>query len=109
MDLRCNFDAIAIITIFCTVVLSVIQGVALNTKVLPFSKGRVLHCPRLTLRDRIHKTYPTLDMLRHMWLRACLFGLWLAGCAGKAAVQEKLLCRESCCSECNCLANCLAG
>nr|XP_051189898.1 uncharacterized protein LOC127303175 [Lolium perenne] len=29
-------------------------------------------------------------------LRACLFGLWLAGCAGKAAAQGKLLCRESC-------------
>jgi hypothetical protein len=36
------FDAIAMITIFCTVVLSVIQGVALNTGVLPFSKGRAL-------------------------------------------------------------------
>jgi hypothetical protein len=35
------FDATAMITIFCTVVLSVIQGVALNTEVLPFSKGRV--------------------------------------------------------------------
>jgi hypothetical protein len=42
-------------------------------------------------------------------LRACLFGLWLAGCAGKAAVQRKLLCRESCCSELNCLATWLAG
>jgi hypothetical protein len=30
------------ITIFCTVVLSVIQGVALNTGVLLFSKGRAL-------------------------------------------------------------------
>jgi hypothetical protein len=30
------------ITTFCTVVLSVIQGVALNTRVLPFSKGRAL-------------------------------------------------------------------
>ena len=30
------------ITIFCTVVLSVIQGIALNTGVLPFSKGRAL-------------------------------------------------------------------
>jgi hypothetical protein len=28
-----------------------------------------------------------------------LFGLWLAGCAGKAAVQKKLLCRKSCCVE----------
>jgi hypothetical protein len=36
------FDTIAIITIFCTVVLSVMQGVALNTGVLPFSKGRAL-------------------------------------------------------------------
>jgi hypothetical protein len=42
-------------------------------------------------------------------LRACLFGLWLAGCVGKAAVQGKLLCRESCCSEFNCLAIWLAG
>jgi hypothetical protein len=33
----------AMITIFCTVVLSVIQGVALNTVVLPLSKGRTLH------------------------------------------------------------------
>jgi hypothetical protein len=31
------------IAIFYTVVLSVIQGVALNTRVLPFSKGRALH------------------------------------------------------------------
>jgi hypothetical protein len=37
------FDTIAMTTIFCTVVLSVIQGVALNTGVLPFSKGRALH------------------------------------------------------------------
>jgi hypothetical protein len=37
------FDTIAMITIFCTVVLSVIQGVALNIGVLPFSKGRALH------------------------------------------------------------------
>jgi hypothetical protein len=31
--------------------------------------------------------------------RACLFGLSVAGCAGKAAVQRKLLSRKSCCSE----------
>jgi hypothetical protein len=37
------FDTIAMIIIFYTVVLSVIQGVALNTGVLPFSKGRALH------------------------------------------------------------------
>jgi hypothetical protein len=43
LDLRCNFDAIAMITIFCTVVLSLIQGIALNTGVLSFSKGRALH------------------------------------------------------------------
>jgi hypothetical protein len=36
------FYTIAMITIFCTVVLLVIQGVALNTEVLPFSKGRAL-------------------------------------------------------------------
>jgi hypothetical protein len=36
------FHTIAMITIFCTVVLLVIQGVALNTGVLPFSKGRAL-------------------------------------------------------------------
>jgi hypothetical protein len=41
--------------------------------------------------------------------RACLFGLWLAGCAGKAAMQRKLLCREICCSELNRLASCLVG
>jgi hypothetical protein len=40
------FDTIAMMTIFCTVVLSVIQGVALNTGVLPFSKGRALHVSR---------------------------------------------------------------
>jgi hypothetical protein len=43
LDLCCNFDTIAVIMIFCTVVLSVIQGVALNTGVLPLAKGRVLH------------------------------------------------------------------
>jgi hypothetical protein len=37
-----KFDTIAMITIFCTVVLSMIQGVAHNTGVLPFSKGRAL-------------------------------------------------------------------
>jgi hypothetical protein len=37
------FDTIAMITIFYTVVLSVMQGVALNTGVLPFFKGRALH------------------------------------------------------------------
>jgi hypothetical protein len=36
------FDTIAMITILCTVVLSVIQGVALNTGLLPFSKVRAL-------------------------------------------------------------------
>jgi hypothetical protein len=36
------FDAIAMITIFCTVVLLVIQGVALNIGILPLAKGRVL-------------------------------------------------------------------
>jgi hypothetical protein len=36
------FDAITMITIICTVVLSVIQGVAHNTRVLPFSNGRPL-------------------------------------------------------------------
>jgi hypothetical protein len=38
-----TFDTIARITIICTVVLSVIQGIALNTGVLPFLKGRTLH------------------------------------------------------------------
>jgi hypothetical protein len=42
------FDTIAMITIFCTVVLSVIQGVALNIVVLPFSKGRALHTKHIT-------------------------------------------------------------
>jgi hypothetical protein len=37
-----NFDTIAVITTFCTMVLSVIQGVAHNKGVLPFSKGRAL-------------------------------------------------------------------
>jgi hypothetical protein len=37
------FDTIAMSTIFYTVVLLVIQGVALNTGVLPLSKGRTLH------------------------------------------------------------------
>jgi hypothetical protein len=35
--------------------------------------------------------------------RACLFGLSVASCTRKAAVQRKLLCRESCCSEFHCL------
>jgi hypothetical protein len=43
LDLCCNFDTIAMITIFYTLVRSVIQGVALNTGVLPFSKCRALH------------------------------------------------------------------
>ena len=38
-------DATAMITIFCTVVLSVIHGIALNTGVLPFSKGGALQSP----------------------------------------------------------------
>jgi hypothetical protein len=36
------FDTTAMITIFCTVVLSMIQGVALNIGVLPLEKGRAL-------------------------------------------------------------------
>jgi hypothetical protein len=44
------------ITIFCTVALSVIQGVALNTGVLPFSKGRALQ-QRIALAVlRMHTT-----------------------------------------------------
>jgi hypothetical protein len=39
---------------------------------------------------------------------ACLFGLWLAGCPGKAAVQVKLLCSESYYFEFHCLAIWLA-
>jgi hypothetical protein len=39
------FDTIAMINIFCTMVLSVIQGVALITGVLPLAKCRALHCP----------------------------------------------------------------
>jgi hypothetical protein len=38
-----TFDTIAMISIICIVVLSVIQEVALNIRVLPFSKGRTLH------------------------------------------------------------------
>ena len=41
-DHRVLFDTIAMITIFCTVVLSLILGIALNTDVLPLSKGRAL-------------------------------------------------------------------
>jgi hypothetical protein len=37
-----EIDTIAMNTTFCTVVLSVIQGIALNTGVLPFAKGRAL-------------------------------------------------------------------
>jgi hypothetical protein len=44
------FDIMAMITIFCTVVLSVIQGVALNTGVLPFSKGRALQAAMRGMR-----------------------------------------------------------
>jgi hypothetical protein len=40
-----------------------------------------------------------------MKLRACLFGLSVAGCPEKAAVQRKLLSRISCCSEFHCLAS----
>jgi hypothetical protein len=40
------FEIIAMITIFYTVVLSVIQGIALNTGVLPFAKGRALQMHR---------------------------------------------------------------
>jgi hypothetical protein len=36
-------DTIAMISKFHTVVLSVIQGIALNTGVLPFSQGMALH------------------------------------------------------------------
>jgi hypothetical protein len=43
LDLRCNFNIIAMITTFCTVVLSVIQEITFNIGVLPFSKGRALH------------------------------------------------------------------
>jgi hypothetical protein len=46
------FDTIAMITIFCSVVLSVIQGVAHNTGVLPFSKGRALHYDDPDASDR---------------------------------------------------------
>jgi hypothetical protein len=48
-SLRCNIDTIAMNAIFCTVVLSVIQGVALNTGVLPLLKGRTLHQHLLTV------------------------------------------------------------
>jgi hypothetical protein len=42
-------------TIFCTVVLLVIQGVALNIGVMPFSKGRTLHRSAIVLlQDRVH-------------------------------------------------------
>jgi hypothetical protein len=37
-----KIDTIAVNTTFCTVVLSVIQGIALNTAVLPFANGRAL-------------------------------------------------------------------
>ena len=44
-------DATAMITIFCTVVLSVIQGIALNTDVLPLVKGRALQTDSLLHRS----------------------------------------------------------
>src|SRR3954465_14344395 len=43
LDYRCNNDATAMIYYILYCVLSVIQGIALNTGILPFSKGRVLH------------------------------------------------------------------
>src|SRR3954454_9090914 len=43
LDYRCNIDATAMITNILYCVLSVIQGIAVNTGILPFSKGRVLH------------------------------------------------------------------
>src|SRR3954469_25964426 len=45
LDYRCNNDATAMITNILYCVLSVIQGIALNTGILPFSKGRVLQAP----------------------------------------------------------------
>src|SRR3954452_23882210 len=42
LDYHCNNDATAMITNILYCVLSVIQGIALNTGILPFSKGRVL-------------------------------------------------------------------
>src|SRR3954462_7822227 len=42
LDYRCNNDATAMITNILYCELSVIQGIALNTGILPFSKGRVL-------------------------------------------------------------------
>jgi hypothetical protein len=36
-------------------------------------------------------------------IRACFFELSVAGCVGKAVVEGKLLCRQSCCFEFHCL------
>ena len=50
-------DATAMITIFCTMVLSVIQGIALNTGILPFSKGKALHgFIKVELSNSSHQT-----------------------------------------------------
>src|SRR4051812_4944300 len=57
LDYRCNNDATAMITNILYCVLSVIQGIALYTGILPFSKGRVLQlvkaqiCVDLTARS----------------------------------------------------------
>src|SRR3954471_24903244 len=52
LDYRCNNDATAMITNILYCVLSVIQGIALNTGILPFSKGRVLQVPSSTGHGR---------------------------------------------------------
>jgi hypothetical protein len=54
--------------------------------------------------------YDDIILLSHkLMLRACLFGLSVAGCGRKADVQRKLLCRESCCFEFYRLATWMAG
>src|SRR3954453_16201577 len=49
LDYRCNNDATAMIYYILYCVLSVIQGIAFNTGILPFSKGRVLKSSQTNL------------------------------------------------------------
>src|SRR3954453_7996101 len=55
LDCRCNNDATAMITNILYCVLSVIQGIALNTGILPFSKGRVLQEHRNLISKHAYK------------------------------------------------------
>jgi hypothetical protein len=75
-----------------------------NVDVLPVTRKELREYILVSSCLRCGYLYPLLAPL----LRACLFGLSVAGCPGKAAVQRKLLSRKSCCFEFHCLASWLA-